>query len=83
MTINDPKISRLIRWKRKRLEREGVALFDLQGKMESKLFKDIVIRFQLRKHDSVVDLPFHRFVHGDMVLGYFLPVNLGGDSGPF
>eukprot|EP00871_Galdieria_phlegrea_P001447 jgi/Galph1/2302/GphlegSOOS_G972.1 len=56
---------RLSKWSRERLEREGVALFELTGKLDGELYGQGIAKFFIGNNQS---LPFHRMTQGDLVL---------------
>lgn len=52
-------------WDRKKLEKEGVCIFDLKAEFKGFLYKEALIHFT---PNSRPEMPFHRFGVGDMVL---------------
>jgi hypothetical protein len=57
--------SRITSWDRKKLEREGMAIFDLKAQVKGFLFNDALIVFRPNQGN---EMPFHKFAHGDMVM---------------
>jgi len=63
METEQEQVKQRLKWSREKLEREGLALFDLSAQMDGALYGQGIVKFF-----SLNKLPYHRMSQGDLVL---------------